>query len=81
MLRTFLVDKRLKITRNHAIDLMHAIVPVAYCDLVLLDKHWQTQVERVRQRFAAVAIPVPMAKVFSERAKGIDQFLSELEKG
>jgi len=81
MLRTLLVDKRLNITRNHAIDLLHAIVPVAYCDLVLLDKHWHTQVERVRQRFLAAGMSVPMARVFSEKANGIDQFLSELEKG
>jgi len=80
MLRTLLVDKRMKITRNHAIDLLHAVVPVAYCDLVLLDKHWETQVDRVRQRFVAARMRVPMAKVFSARRNGLDRFLTELEE-
>ena len=80
MLRTLLVNKQMKITPNHAIDLLHAVVPVAYCNIVLLDKHWETQVERVRQRFAAARMRVPMAKVFSGRSNGIDCFLRALEK-
>ena len=48
LVRSLLVDPKTKMTRNHAIDLFHAVVPAAYCDLVLLDKHWETQVGRVR---------------------------------
>lgn len=43
--RTLLIDKGLRVTRNHAIDFMHAVVPFSYCEFVLLDKHWETQVE------------------------------------
>jgi hypothetical protein len=78
LVRTLLIDGRTKVTRNHAIDLMHAVAPVAYCDLVLLDKHWETQVERVRLRLRTAGIAAPLAKVFSGKAKGIDQFLYEL---
>jgi hypothetical protein len=39
LVRSLLIDQRLKLTRNHAMDLLHAIVAVAYCELVLLDKH------------------------------------------
>lgn len=79
MVRTLLVDKGTKLTRNQAIDLLHPVVPVAYCDLVLLDKHWETQVERLRSRFRAAGMSVPMAKVFSGKSYGIDRFLYELE--
>jgi hypothetical protein len=79
LVRALLVDKDTKITRNQAIDLLHAVVPVAYCDLVLLDKHWETQVERARSRLNGASISVPIARVFSGKANGVDRFLSELE--
>jgi hypothetical protein len=79
MVRTMLFDKGTKMTRNQAIDLLHTVVPVAYCDLVLLDKHWETQVDRVRSRFNAAGMFVPMGSVFSGKAKGVDRFLAELE--
>lgn len=79
MVRTLLVDKGTKLTRNQAIDLFHTVVPVAYCDLVLLDKHWETQVERVRSRLRVAGMTVPMARVFSGKSNSIDRFFSELE--
>jgi hypothetical protein len=79
--RTFLINRRLKITRKHVIDLFHAVVPLAYCDLVLLDKHWETQVNQVRSRLKAAGLSVPLASVFSEKRNGVDRFLSELESG
>ncbi len=77
--RSFLVDRTLSLTRNHAIDLLHSVVPVAYCDLVLLDKHWETQVEKVRSRFADADMNVPLARVYSRRMNGMERFLSTLE--
>ena len=79
MLRTLLVDKGTKMTRNQAIDLIHVVVPVAYCDFVLLDKHWETQVGRVRSRLNKADMSVPVGKVFSGKANGVDRFLCELE--
>jgi hypothetical protein len=81
LVRSFLVDRKTKITRNHAVDLLHAVVPVAYCDIVLLDKHWETQVERARARLDRVGVSAPIAKVFSGKGDGIDRFLYELECG
>ncbi|MGH9958167.1 MAG: hypothetical protein ACREBC_13715 [Pyrinomonadaceae bacterium] len=77
--RTFLVDRTVRPTRNHAIDLLHAVVPVAYCDLVLLDKHWETQVEKVRSRFVQACMEVPLARVYSRSNNGMERFLSALE--
>jgi hypothetical protein len=31
MARTLLIDRKMKLKRSHAVDLMHAIVPIAYC--------------------------------------------------
>ena len=78
--RTFLVDKALKISRNNAIDLLHSVVPVAYCDYVLLDAHWEEQVARVRTRFANTKMQVPLANVFSKKSTGLKRFLAALAK-
>jgi len=78
LIRTLLVDPKTKLTRNHAIDLFHAVVPAAYCDLVLLDKHWETQIERVRSRLVSAGISVSVAKVFSGKRGGVSRFLEEL---
>ncbi len=78
LVRALIVDKGTKITRNQAIDLLHAVVPVAYCDLVLLDKHWETQVDRTRSRLNG-GISIPIARVFSGKAGGLDRFLCALE--
>ena len=80
-MRTLLIDPKTKITRNHAIDLFHAVVPAGYCDLVLLDKHWAAQVDRVRSRLVSAGITVPIAKVFSGKRGGVSRFLNELESG
>jgi len=77
--RALIVDRGTKITRNQAIDLFHAVVPIAYCDFVLLDKYWETQVERVRSRFDTAGMSVPTAKVFSGKADGVNRFLCELD--
>jgi len=79
LVRTFLIDRGIAVTRNHAIDLLHSVVPTAYSDFVLLDGHWQVQVDRVRSRFAEAGMSIPLARVYSEKKKGLDQFFSEIE--
>ena len=76
--RSPLVNLMTKLTRNQSIDLLHAVVPVSYCDLVLLDNHLETQVDRVRSRLVSAGIRVPVAKVFSGKRDGITRFLNDL---
>ena len=76
--RTFLTDKTIKLTRNNAVDLLHSVVPVSYCDHVLLDAHWEEQVARVSARFTAAKMKVPMAQVYSRKDSGVDHFLKAL---
>ena len=77
--RALIVDKGTKVTRNQVIDLFHAIVPIAYCDFVMLDKYWEAQLDRVRSRFEKAGMAVPTARVFSGKADGVDRFLSDIE--
>ena len=51
---------------------------VAYCDYVLLDGHWATQVEQARKRITDGGLSFPMAKVFSEKNDGIKNFFKRL---
>jgi hypothetical protein len=77
--RQFLMMSDMGLTRNHAIDWFHAVVPVSYCDIVLLDRHWKCQVEQMRARLKRTGMSFPIAKVFSRPDDGIELFLSELE--
>lgn len=79
LIRTLLVDQGVKISRNHAIDFMHAVVPLAYCEFVLLDKHWETQTRLVRFRLKKSGLSVPLAEAYSEGENGIERFLQALE--
>lgn len=81
LVRALILDKGTKITHNYALDFFHAVVPVAYCDFVLLDGYWETQVDRVRSRFQVSDFPVPMATVYSRRRAGLERFIRQLEQG
>lgn len=76
--RSFLIDQGITVTRNHALDLVHAAVSVSYCDYVLLDGHWQDQVERMKSRFDGAGMTYPLAKVYSKRNDGVESFLSQI---
>lgn len=77
--RGFLVDRGMKVSRNHAIDFMHVVVPLSYCEFVLLDKHWEAQVKLVRSRLSKTALEVPLARVYSEKSDGIERFFGDFE--
>jgi hypothetical protein len=77
--RTLLIDRGVKVSRNHAIDFMHAVVPVSYCEFVLLDKHWVKQVELVRSRLNGTHLNPPLARAYSEKSDGIEKFFLDLE--
>ena len=62
LITTLLCDINLKLTKNHAVDLLHAVVPLAYCDYVLLDAHWEAQVKRVRKKLTEGASPFQLQR-------------------
>lgn len=77
VIRAFLVDRGTTITRNHATDFLHTVVPVSYSDVVLLDKHWATLVDRVNRRMADHGISAPIARLYSASQSGFSAFLDE----
>ena len=70
-------DSRSVITPNDAMDLFHAVVPVSYCDFVLLDNRWRDQVDRLRGRLTQLGAPFPVATVYSG-ARAFDTLLGAL---
>lgn len=60
-------NRHLPLEPNDAMDFAHAVVPVAYCDYVLLDGVWRDQVDRLRTRLRRLKIDFPLAQVFSGR--------------
>jgi len=79
LLGSLLLDRDKNLTRNDAMDLFHAIVPVAYCDFVLLDGQWEHRVRVTRDRLVAHKIGLTPAEVFSKRHGGLEHFLQRLE--
>ena len=42
-----LITTQVKLSPNHIADFFHAVVPLAYAQIVVLDKHWATQAENL----------------------------------
>jgi len=79
LLRGLILDRSTQLSRNHAMDFLHAVVPVAYCDYVMLDKYWEDQVRRMRQRLTPTSIDIPLARVLSKRTGGLEELVRSLE--
>lgn len=63
---------------RHWRDMFHAIVPLAYCDLVLLDKAWVERVNKAKSRLRKRGHTPKMAEVFWEGT--LDGFWRALEE-
>ena len=79
LVRRFLKDRHERLDLNDGIDLLHTVVPAAYCDFVLLDRRWAAAVEEARRELERHGIETPVATVFSERKNGVERFLGRLE--
>jgi hypothetical protein len=81
LITTFLIDPSHRLTPNDAFDWFHAVVPAAYCDVVLLDGSWAAAIERVRETLRREGNSAPVAAAFSRRQGGVERFLQALERG
>jgi hypothetical protein len=70
-------DSKSPLTGNDAMDFFHAVVPVSYCDFVLLDSRWRDQVDRLRARLAKFGSPLRVATAYSG-PRAFDALLSAL---
>ncbi len=60
----FLIKKN-KTTPNDIADSYHAVVPVSYCDYVVLDKGWKAAAEQIQSRVGEADLLTHRAGVFS----------------
>lgn len=57
---------------NHFRDFTHSVVPLAYCDFVILDNSWADRMNKIIKRLVCNGLNTHVAKIFSER--GLDNF-------
>lgn len=69
----------LKLTTNDAVDVMHCIVPAAYCDFVLVDHTWCVRLTDACEWLNEAGIQSHVAQPFSRRDDGVNRFLEALE--
>ena len=81
LLRNLLLDKTKVVRSNDAMDLLHAIVPITYCDFVLLDAQWEDRVKAISKRLIDQNIEIKLADIFSDKEGGsrLEQFFGHLE--
>lgn len=79
LLRPVMLDEALRIDRNDAGDIHHAILSIVYCDFALLDGKWEDLHERMKRRFAQLGVSIRTATVFSARRQGVERFFQALE--
>ena len=63
---------------HDVIDMLHTVVPGAYCQFVLLDGRWCDLVDRARRRLSRAGIS-GVAQAFSDRNNGVSRFLEALQ--
>jgi hypothetical protein len=65
-----LVRDRMTMTTNDWMDFWHSVVPVSYCDFVLLDRRWHAKVTEACRRLRRSGVITRAAQVFSPRTMG-----------
>lgn len=78
LLRELVLDTKATITPNEALDLMHTVDAVDYCDLVVLDGAWERRVNRLQETIDKAGISMPIARCFSKRNSGIERFIDAI---
>lgn len=79
MMREWVLGLNSVVSRNDALDFIHAVNAVNYCDLVMLDAAWERRVNALHQSIADSGIPMTVAQCFSLRQDGMERFLTALE--
>lgn len=79
LMREYYVDLAKPIRENDIVDMLHAAMPLNCCDYVLLDGPWTEQVEKMRRRINKFDSSMQIAKCFSQRNQGVQNFLNDIE--
>lgn len=78
LMREFILNSNLTISDNDIMDMLHAAMPINCCDFVLLDGAWADRVSKMKQRIQRAQGIMPLAKCYSRRKNGIENFLHDL---
>lgn len=65
-----LVRDRMTMAPNDWMDFFHSVVPVSYCNFVLLDRRWHAKVTEACRRLRRSGLITRAAQVFSPRTMG-----------
>ncbi len=79
LMREWILDANNPIAINDVVDWVHSIVPISYCDYVLLDGKWEQRVQKMKTRFSKHRANIRLAKCFSKRDDGVSRFLDDIE--
>jgi len=79
LMRAWILDPIATITVNDVVDWQHSIVPISYCDYVLLDGKWEQRVQEMKRRLAKHGVNIKLAKCFSKKRDGVNRFLKDIE--
>jgi len=74
----FFPDPTSPLQDNDVLDFLHTMIPVSYCDAVLLDGGAWDRVERARRKLRRAGVEI--AESFPMRGDGIERFLEYLER-
>lgn len=78
LLRSLILDSKMNLQKNDSIDMLHTIVPITYCDFVLLDKRWETFANQAINRLSVLNDRDMFATVYSQKKQGVLRFLNDL---
>ena len=79
ILKDIQADHRLPEDPNSAIDLVHTVVPGAYCSFVLLDRQWCVRLRNATAKLRKAGITAKVAAAYSKQNDGVERFLEALE--
>ena len=65
------INENMEMPNKEWRDIFHTIVPVAYCDFVLIDRRWQNFIRSINLEYPQIA------KVYAQR--NLNEFLKDLE--
>lgn len=77
----WMADEMVPDTPNNVIDLLHCVVPAAYCTYVLLDAQWDDRLRRAAKRITEAGVTARVATSFTKKDGGMLRFIEALERG
>lgn len=79
IVRVLSLQPDMRLSPNDAMDFLHAVVPIAYSDFVLLDRRWASLGRQAVQRLQGAGHRAHMSDIFSSKRGQVEDFLASVE--